>query len=65
MKCCSISPIAGRPTTARSRAIIERRHRRVRPLARLPFLSDFTVAMRGGQIKTGSASRGERIAKYN
>lgn len=29
------------------------------------FLSDFTVAMGGGQIKTGSASRSERIAKYN
>jgi len=29
------------------------------------FLADFTVAMGGGQIKTGSACRGERIAKYN
>ena len=29
------------------------------------FLADFTVAMAGGQIKTGSASRSERIAKYN
>jgi enolase len=29
------------------------------------FLADFTVAMGGGQIKTGSVSRGERIAKYN
>jgi len=29
------------------------------------FLADFTVAMGGGQIKTGSASRSERIAKYN
>ena len=29
------------------------------------FLSDFTVAMGGGQIKTGSACRSERIAKYN
>ena len=28
------------------------------------FLSDFTVAMGGGQIKTGSACRSERIAKY-
>ncbi len=28
------------------------------------FLADFTVAMGGGQIKTGSASRSERIAKY-
>ena len=26
---------------------------------------DFAVAMAGGQIKTGSASRSERIAKYN
>ena len=29
------------------------------------FLADFAVAMDGGQLKTGSASRGERIAKYN
>ena len=29
------------------------------------FLADFTVAMGGGQIKTGSASRSERMAKYN
>jgi enolase len=29
------------------------------------FLADFTVAMGGGQIKTGSASRSERIAKHN
>ena len=29
------------------------------------FISDFSVAMAGGQIKTGSVSRGERIAKYN
>jgi len=29
------------------------------------FLADFAVAMAGGQIKTGSASRSERIAKYN
>ena len=29
------------------------------------FLADFMVAMGGGQIKTGSASRSERIAKYN
>jgi enolase len=29
------------------------------------FLADFTVAMGRGQIKTGSASRSERIAKYN
>lgn len=29
------------------------------------FLADFAVAMGGGQIKTGSASRSERIAKYN
>jgi enolase len=29
------------------------------------FLADFAVAMGGGQIKTGSACRGERIAKYN
>lgn len=29
------------------------------------FLSDFTVAMGGGQIKTSSASRSERIAMYN
>jgi len=28
-------------------------------------ISDFTVAMGVGQIKTGSACRGERIAKYN
>ncbi len=29
------------------------------------FLADFSVAMDGGHLKTGSASRGERIAKYN
>ncbi len=29
------------------------------------FLADFAVAMSGGQTKTGSASRSERIAKYN
>jgi enolase len=29
------------------------------------FLSDFAVAMGGGQIKTGSLCRSERIAKYN
>jgi enolase len=29
------------------------------------FLADFAVAMNGGQIKTGSVCRGERIAKYN
>ena len=29
------------------------------------FLADFAVAMGGGQLKTGSASRSERIAKYN
>ncbi len=29
------------------------------------FLADFAVAMGGGQIKTGSCSRSERIAKYN
>ncbi len=29
------------------------------------FIADFAVAMDGGQIKTGSVCRGERIAKYN
>lgn len=29
------------------------------------FMADFAVAMGGGQIKTGSASRSERMAKYN
>ncbi len=29
------------------------------------FMADFAVAMGGGQIKSGSASRSERIAKYN
>jgi enolase len=29
------------------------------------FIADFTVAMGGGQIKTGSLCRSERIAKYN
>jgi len=28
-------------------------------------IADFTVATGVGQIKTGSACRGERIAKYN
>src|SRR5919108_5155854 len=28
-------------------------------------ISDFAVATNAGQIKTGSASRGERTAKYN
>jgi enolase len=30
-----------------------------------PFIADFAVAMGSGQIKTGSLSRSERIAKYN
>ena len=30
-----------------------------------PFIADFVVATRVGQIKTGSASRTDRIAKYN
>jgi enolase len=30
-----------------------------------PFMADFAVAMGGGQIKTGSACRSERICKYN
>jgi enolase len=30
-----------------------------------PFIADFTVAMGAGQIKTGSASRSDRLAKYN
>jgi enolase len=30
-----------------------------------PFIADFAVAMSGGQIKTGSLCRSERIAKYN
>lgn len=29
------------------------------------FMADFAVAMGGGQIKSGSVCRGERIAKYN
>jgi len=29
------------------------------------FIADFSVAMGGGQIKTGSLSRSERLAKYN
>lgn len=29
------------------------------------FMSDFAVAMGAAQIKAGSASRGERLAKYN
>jgi enolase len=29
------------------------------------FIADFAVAMSGGQIKTGSLSRSERLAKYN
>lgn len=29
------------------------------------FMADFAVAMGGGQIKTGSMCRSERIAKYN
>ena len=29
------------------------------------FISDFSVAMNSGQIKTGSLSRSERVAKYN
>jgi enolase len=29
------------------------------------FMADFAVAMGGSQIKTGSACRSERIAKYN
>src|SRR6185436_7837120 len=30
-----------------------------------PFIADLCVALGTGQIKTGSASRSERIAKYN
>jgi enolase 1/2/3 len=30
-----------------------------------PFIADFAVAMGGGQIKCGSLSRSDRIAKYN
>jgi enolase len=30
-----------------------------------PFIADFVVATGTGQIKTGSASRTDRIAKYN
>jgi len=29
------------------------------------FISDFSVAMKTGQIKTGSAARTDRVAKYN
>ncbi|RRS30736.1 MAG: enolase [Epsilonproteobacteria bacterium (ex Lamellibrachia satsuma)] len=29
------------------------------------FLADFAVAMQGGHLKSGSASRSERLAKYN
>ena len=29
------------------------------------FLADFAVAMDGGHLKSGSACRSERIAKYN
>jgi enolase len=29
------------------------------------FIADFVVATNAGQIKTGSASRTDRIAKYN
>ena len=29
------------------------------------FISDFSVGMSSGQIKTGSLSRSERISKYN
>lgn len=29
------------------------------------FMADFAVAMSGGQIKTGSVCRSERVAKYN
>ncbi len=30
-----------------------------------PFIADLAVATSAGQIKTGSASRTDRIAKYN
>ena len=30
-----------------------------------PIISDFTVALGAGQIKTGAPVRGERTAKYN
>lgn len=29
------------------------------------FIADFTVATEAGQIKTGSVSRSDRLAKYN
>ena len=30
-----------------------------------PFIADLAVASNAGQIKTGSASRTDRVAKYN
>jgi len=30
-----------------------------------PFIADLAVAANAGQIKTGSASRTDRVAKYN
>ncbi len=30
-----------------------------------PFIADLAIATNAGQIKTGSASRTDRIAKYN
>ena len=30
-----------------------------------PFIADFAVAMGGGQLKTGSVCRSERVSKYN
>jgi enolase len=30
-----------------------------------PFIADLVVSVNAGQIKTGSASRSERMAKYN
>jgi enolase len=30
-----------------------------------PFIADFVVSTNAGQIKTGSASRTDRISKYN
>ena len=29
------------------------------------FIADFAVGVNGGQIKTGSMSRSDRVAKYN
>ena len=37
----------------------------IEPLSATPTIADLAVGTSAGQIKTGSASRTDRVAKYN